>query len=191
LQLAVFLALLSAPFALAQAPPSASPFVSIPAPASDSFRFGARLPTFQVQDLAGRTWNLADVRGKFTLVYIWQPFEASVADRVGPRGRASIGGLPDLADVQLFYDEVRYNPKLQVLTFCSGQKAEAQRYLQNAGYTFPVIADWRLGRTLFPEASGQGPGRLWVVNPQGRLSLAFRQWGLGRVILEMRDAASH
>src|SRR5436305_2021715 len=53
-----------------------SPLQSIePPPASeDSLVFRASLPRFEARDLAGRTWNSADLLGKVTVVQIWGTF---------------------------------------------------------------------------------------------------------------------
>ena len=46
---------------------SESPFLSIPEK-SAGIRFDAQLPSFEAKDIAGRTWRLEDLRGKFTLI---------------------------------------------------------------------------------------------------------------------------
>jgi hypothetical protein len=51
-------------------------FGSVPPAMSDLLQFGAQLPDFEAKDIAGRTWRLEDLRGKYTLVYIWGTFEA-------------------------------------------------------------------------------------------------------------------
>lgn len=80
--------------ALAQTPTSApqngpSPFLSVPQPVSDSLRFGDVLPPFEAKDINGRTWRSEDLRGKFTLIYIWHTFDARTIDRIPARGESS------------------------------------------------------------------------------------------------------
>jgi hypothetical protein len=185
------LLLLTAPVALAQLPSSPateppSPFVPIPPAVSDSLHFGAQLPEFEAKDIQGRTWRLDDLRGKFTLIYIWNTFEARAVDAHDPHVRESISGLPDLPELQRLEDKVRAAKKIQVLTFCNDYDyMHAHDYMKEAKYSFPVIADWVLIKRLFPLQS-----RYWVVNPEGRLSYPFRSWSFGRLLFELESAAA-
>ena len=47
-----------------------SPFLSIP-PEHEGLRFEVQVPPFEAKDIAGRTWRLEDLRGKLTLIYVW------------------------------------------------------------------------------------------------------------------------
>jgi peroxiredoxin len=173
------------PAALAQ-----QPFDPVPPEASDTLRFGDRLPDFEAKDTAGRTWRLTDLRGKFTLIYIFHTFEARAVDKVDPRTRGSLHGLPELPELQRFYDEVKNSRKIQVLAFCRDYDyTHAPAYLKDRPYTFPVIADWTLVGKLFPGGGLQS--RQWLVNPEGRLSYPFRAWSFGRILLEVERAAQH
>jgi len=178
-------AILVALTALAQQPPV---FVSIPPAASDELRFGAPLPPFEAKDIAGKTWRSDDLRGKFTLIYIWGTAEARAVDN-HPHAReiVTIAGLPDLPELQRFYDRVKTAKKIQVLTFCRDYDyTHAPEYMTTRQYTFPVIADWVLMKKLFPDA---GPSRHWLVNPEGRLSEPFRSWTFGRLLFEFERVA--
>src|SRR5438045_2937132 len=54
-------------------------------------------------------------------------------------------GFPDLREIQRFHDKAKLTPHLQVLTFCSDYDyTHAPEYLKQAGYDFPVVADWNL-----------------------------------------------
>ena len=164
-----------------------SPFLSVPPAVSDGLRFGAQLPEFEAKDISGRTWRLEDLRGKFTLIYIWHTFDARWTDRLDPHVRESLRGTPDLPEVQRFYDEVRNAKNIQVLTFCGDYDyMHAHDYIKQTKYRFPVIADWVLINKLFP----QGPGREWLVNPEGRLSYPFRFWSFGRLLFEVEKAVA-
>lgn len=173
------------PAALAQQPP----LLPVPAAAADELRFGAQLPEFEARDIGGRTWRLADLRGKYTVVYIWGALMASATDRLdkrNPHARYSLHGLPDLPELQRFYDKVRTSRNIQVLTFCQDYDyTHAPDYMRQSGHTFPVIADWTLIRKLFPMVMEYA-----VVNPDVRLSNPFREWSLGRVLIEVEKAAA-
>jgi peroxiredoxin len=130
----------------------------------------AQFPEFEAKDISGRTWRLEDLRGKFTVIYFWHTFEARKADTLDPQARQRVQALPDLPEVQRFYDKVRTAKNLQVLTFCSDYDyTHAPAYMKEKQYTFPVIADWVLIEKLFRERAGPGtvlgrqPGRTTVV----------------------------
>jgi peroxiredoxin len=188
------LLLLIVPVALAQQPTSPatdtqSPFLSIPHAASGGLRFGAQLPEFDAKDISGQTWRFEDLRGKLTLIYIWNTFEARATDRLDPHKRESFLGLPDLPELQRFYDKVRNAKDIQVLTFCTDHDyMHAHDYMKQQKYTFPVIADWVLINKLFPRAGGQPP--YWVVNPEGRLSYPFRSWSFGSLLFEVEKTVA-
>ena len=166
---------------------SGSPFFSIPA-ASEGLRFDAQLPPFEATDITGRTWRLEDLRGKFTLIYIWYTFEARAVDAHDPHLR-EIMPLSDLPEVQRFYDKARRTKNIQVLTFCRDYDyMHGSEYMKERKYSFPVIADWVLIKKLFPQAPGKPP--YWVVDKDARLSSPVRALSLGRVLYEIERAAS-
>src|SRR5947209_8571120 len=157
-------------------------FSSIPPPDLNELRFGAQLPDFEAKDTAGRTWTLADLRGKWTVIYVWGTSIARAVDAHDPHFREVIPGLPDLPEVQRFHDKVRDVANLQVLAFCRDYDyTHARDYIKERKYTFPVIADWVLLRKLVPDA---GEPSYWVVNPEGRLSAPFRRWSFGKVLMQ-------
>jgi len=179
------LSLFVAAAALAQQP--TSPFLSIAPAASDSLQFGALLPEFEAKDRQGRTWRSEDLRGKFTLIYIWGASLAQATDTLHRNGRGTLHGLPDIPELQRFYDEVRNAKNIQVLTFCDDYDCtHAHDYMKQSAHTFPVIADWTLVKKLFPGVSTE----YCVINPEGRLSYPFRSWTLGRVLFEVERAAA-
>ncbi len=78
--------------ALAQTPTLApqngpSPFLSVPQPVSDSLRFVDLLPPFEAKDIKGRTWHSEDLRGKFTLIYIWHTSMPARSIAIPARGQ--------------------------------------------------------------------------------------------------------
>lgn len=189
------LLLLVAAAALAQQPsaPAAgasSPFLSIPPAVHDTLQFGPQLPGFAAKDIAGRTWRSQDMLGKYTLVYIWGTYWNA------GQGRSVGWELPQLTELQRFYDKVRNAGNIQVLTFCMDYDyTHAPEYIRQTNFTFPVIADWMLIRKLFGRGNLTG-GRLglvtllWVIDPQGRVSEPFRSWSFGRVLFEVERAAA-
>jgi peroxiredoxin len=178
--------LLIASVALAQQP---SPFVSVPAEVPDTLRFEAPFPEFEAKDIAGRTWRSEDLRGKLTLIYVWGTFEARGTDRLDRHALENLRGLglPNLAQLQSFYDQARTGKRIQVLTFCTDHDyTHAPDYMKQKQYTFPVIADRVLIDKLFPN----GRSRQWLVNPEGRLSNPLGSWSFGHLLLELERTGS-
>ena len=163
-----------------------SPFLAIPQP-SEGLRFQAPLPAFEAKDIAGRTWRLEDLRGKWTLIYVWGTLEARRVDAHAPIVREVIPDLSNLPEVQRFYTQTRQTKNIQVLTFCGDYDyTHAPQYVKEKQYSFPVIADWKLVRKLFPEGSNPPYA---IVDADARLSYPLRSWSFGRVLLELDRAA--
>jgi peroxiredoxin len=164
-----------------------SPFSEVPPPKEDGLRFGAELPAFEVKDTAGKTWTLADLRGKYTVLYLWHTFTAKRIDELDPRRKELYRRhLVDLDEVERVHREVKGSKSIQVLTLCTDYDyTHAPEYMKESGHTFPVIADWVLIKKLVPAG-----GVYWVVNPEGRLSEPFRSWSFSRVFWEVQRAAA-
>ena len=176
-----------------------SPFAAVPPVADGTLRFTGQMPPFEAKDIAGKTWRSQDLRGRFTLVYIWSTQEGRMQDRVDAADVRGIFHFLDLSELQRFYDKVKDNPHLQVVTFCrdyeSGDSAHARDYMRQHGYTFPVITDYisvahvRLGiEDQFPSDWSSGA---WLVNPAGQLSYRVRGWTFGRLLFEAERAAGN
>jgi hypothetical protein len=171
----------------AQETGAAGPFVPV-APASEGVRFEGQIPTFEAKDTTGRMWRTEDLRGKITLVYVWNTFEAREVD-AHARAREVVGGISDLPEVQRFYDKTRGAKNIQTLTFCRDYDyTHAAEYMKERKYSFPVIADWVLVKKLFANAAGNPS--YWVVDREGRLSNPIRSWSLGRVMYEIERMAA-
>jgi hypothetical protein len=186
---AKFLLVLALRVAQAQ---DAATFATIPPAPVDTLRFDRVLPDIDVKDVQGRIWRLQDFRGKFTLVYLWHTFEARAVDAHSGRGHDQLlreMGLPDLKEVQRFHDSAKDTGKLQVLTFCRDYDyTHAPEYMRQAGFEFPVVADWKLiEKFLGPDARSF---QYAVIGPDGKLSAPFRSWTLGRVLFELEAIAA-
>jgi hypothetical protein len=172
-------------------PPDAVTFAAIPPAADDSLRFDRDLPDIEVKDVQGRVWRPQDFRGKYTLVYLWHTFEARAVDTHNRRDQQLMRelGFPDLREVQRFHDKAKDTGKLQVLTFCRDYDyTHAPEYMRQAGFEFPVVADWKLiDSFLGPDGRSF---RYAVIGPEGKLSAPFRSWTLGRVLFELEATAA-
>lgn len=148
-----------------------SPFQAVPVRApEDTLRFVTELPEFEAKDIDGRVWQSADLRGKLTLIDVWSTF-------CGPCRK-------EHPELQRFYEKAKNTPNLQVLTFCMDYDyMHAHVYMKEKQYTFPVIADWKLVKKLFPSEGGLP--QQWVIDGQGRRSAPFRSWTLGRILIEL------
>jgi hypothetical protein len=165
----------------------AGPFDAV-APVSEGLRFEAQVPSFEAKDTTGRMWRSEDLRGKITLVYVWNTFEARDVD-AHARVREVVGGISNLPEVQRFYEKTRGAKNIQTLTFCRDYDyTHAAEYMKERKYSFPVIADWVLVKKLFANAAGIPS--YWVVDREGRLSNPIRSWSLGRVMYEIEKMAS-
>jgi len=158
---------------IASALPAQSPFETIPAALSDTLAFRTPLNDFEAGDLAGKTWGLADLRGRVTVVSIWSTW--------------CLPCRKEAPAIQALSEAARANDKIQVLTFSLDRDPEAVRsYIEERGYTFPVIVDPELAGRLFPAG---GIPNSWVIDRQGRRSDAFRAWTFGRIVLEAEKLA--
>ena len=138
-------------------------FSNVPEAASDALQFGAALPEFEAKDIAGRTWRLADLKGKYTLVHLWDTGTARAKERVAaPVGVFRM--LPNLAEIQRVHEEVKPSGRVQVLTFCMDYDyTHAPEFMKGKPYDFPVFNDFLLPRKLF----GRVSGTYFVSTPRG------------------------
>jgi len=113
--------------------------------------FVKALPDFTAKDLAGRSWQLRDLKGKATFVNFWATWCAPC--------RGEHKGLKDL------HESIRGRKDIQVLTISVDESPGAVRdYLTEQGYTFPVTQAPELADKLFPYA---GLPTNFLVNAQG------------------------
>jgi thiol-disulfide isomerase/thioredoxin len=144
-----------------------------PAP-TDALRFGRPVAEFRTTDLVEHAWRSSDLQGKVTLVDIW-------SSTCGPCRQQH----PAL---QAFHEQAARMNGVQVLTFAlDNDPARVRAYMQEHGYTFPVIARSSLASNLFPTEGGIP--KTFVIDREGRLSAPFREWSFGRVLLEVERFA--
>jgi thiol-disulfide isomerase/thioredoxin len=123
---------------------------ALPKPAP--VQFVQPLPEFSSTDLAGRTWEIKDLKGKGTLINFW-------ATWCGPC-RA------EHPEIQKLHDRLQGNGRLQVLTLSVDENpALVTAYLKEKGFTFPVIHAPLLADRLFPYV---GLPTNFLVNAEGR-----------------------
>lgn len=111
------------------------------------------LPDFQMFDAAGKTWRLADLKGKVTLVNLW-------ATWCGPCRN-------ELPYLQKVFDKVRERDDLAVLTLnADDNPGLVPPFLEENQYTFPVLPAVNYLVKLLPEFSVP---RNWIVDAEGVL----------------------
>ena len=143
----------------------------MPAPAP--LQFVQALPDFSNRDLAGRTWELKDLKGKGTLINFW-------ATWCGPC-RA------EHPEIQKLHDRLKGSNNLQVLTLSVDENPTlVSAYLKEKGFTFPVIHAPLLADRLFPYS---GLPTSFLVNAEGRRTSLYPFGGgeasLRRVLSEL------
>lgn len=147
---------------------------SIPPAHSDTLSFRVPLQDFEAKDLNEHTWRREDLIGKYTVVVVWSTWCLPCRE--------------EQPILQQFYDETKTALNIQVLTFSlDDYPPRVRTYLKTKGYSFPTIADPALERKIFP--TDGGIPMIWVIDPNGRRSEVFRAWKLGRVLLEVEQAA--
>ncbi len=111
------------------------------------------LPDFQMSDAGGKTWRLADLKGKVTLVNLW-------ATWCGPC-------RTELPYLEKLFNKVRDRKDLTVLTLNTDDNLGLiLPFLQENKYTFPVLPAAAYVDKLVPELSIP---RNWIVDADGVL----------------------
>ena len=121
------------------------------------------LPAFSLVDLGGKTWKLADLNGKATLINVW-------ATWCGPC-RA------EHPEFQKLYDSIKDRSDIAILSLNVDEEAGlAAPYMAENHYTFPVL----FGKMVLEAVSGEGGVAIpqnWFVAPSAKLQ--FLQLGYG------------
>jgi len=109
------------------------------------------LPAFSLSDLSGKTWTLADLRGKVVVINLW-------ATWCGPCDA-------ELPQLQKLYDQIKGLPDIQVLTFnLDEDPGIVGPFLKKKGYTFPVLPAYSYVMKLL---NGFSIPQTWLLNGKG------------------------
>jgi thiol-disulfide isomerase/thioredoxin len=121
------------------------------------------LPDFQISDAEGKTWRLADLKGKVTLVNLW-------ATWCGPCRN-------ELPYLQKLFNKVRERKDLVVITLNTDDNpGMILPFLNENKYTFPVLPASGYVAKLVPELSIP---RNWIVDADGVLKMERIGFGNG------------
>jgi thiol-disulfide isomerase/thioredoxin len=140
-----------------------------------------QLPDFEISDAAGKTWRLADFKGKVTLVNLW-------ATWCGPCRQ-------ELPDLQKLFNKVSQRKDLQIITLNTDDNPGLiDPFLKENAYTFPVLPASGYVAKVVPELSIP---RNWIVDSGGVLrmerigfSSSDNNWAEA-VIAEMEKVSGH
>jgi cytochrome c biogenesis protein CcmG/thiol:disulfide interchange protein DsbE len=132
-------------------------------PAADTLweKLDKPLPDFELQDIKGRTWKLADLKGKVTFINIW-------ATWCGPCRL-------ELPYVQKLAERLKGRQDVLVLTLnVDSNLGLIEPYMKKEGLNFPVIPAYSYVESITGVITIP---RNWVVGPDGTLRL--EQVGFG------------
>jgi thiol-disulfide isomerase/thioredoxin len=152
----------------AASPHSATAAPKVPATAVAETQMGwtqmdKPLPDFQLSDAEGKTWRLADLKGKVALVNLW-------ATWCGPCRN-------ELPYLQKLFNKVRERKDLVVLTLNTDDNPGLiMPFLIENKYTFPVLPASGYVAKLVPELSIP---RNWIVDADGVLKMERIGFGNG------------
>jgi thiol-disulfide isomerase/thioredoxin len=130
-------------------------------PATSWEKRGTPLPDFELQDLRGRKWRLADLKGKVAFINIWATWCSPCRE--------------ELPHLQKLHDRLKDRPDVLVLTLnVDTDVGLVEPYVKKNGFSFPVILAYAyvenfLGLISIP--------RNWVIGPDG--TLLIEQVGFG------------
>lgn len=115
---------------------------------------GERFPVaeFEAKDLSGRTWRLADLKGKVAYVNIWTTW-------CGPC-RAEMPGIQKLHE--LWKDR---KDRMVLTVSADLHEALAREFLRDYKYTFPVLHGTAVAEKFFPPIAFP---QNWLIDPEGR-----------------------
>ncbi len=115
-----------------------------------------KLPEFAITDVAGKSWKLADLKGKVTLINLWATWCAPCRE--------------ELPLLQKLFDRVKDRPEIRVLTLNTDDNSGLiEPFLKENHYTFPVLPARDYVDTIVPALSIP---RNWIVDKNGVLKSA-------------------
>jgi thiol-disulfide isomerase/thioredoxin len=121
------------------------------------------LPDFQISDAEGKTWRMADLKGKVALVNLWATWCGPCRD--------------ELPYLQKLFNKVRERKDLVVITLNTDDNPGLiLPFLTENKYTFPVLPASGYVAKLVPELSIP---RNWIVDADGVLKMERIGFGNG------------
>ena len=121
------------------------------------------LPDFRISDAEGKTWSLADLKGKVALVNLWATWCGPCRD--------------ELPYLQKLFNKVRERKDLVVITLNTDENPGLiLPFLSEHKYTFPVLPASGYVTRLVPELSIP---RNWIVDADGVLKMERIGFGNG------------
>ena len=113
------------------------------------------LPEMHVPDATGRTWTLADFKGKSTFVFLW-------ATWCGPCWR-------ELPGMQKLYEAVKDRPDVQAISLSMDENpAIVERFMRERKFSFPVLVSKSYVERVLPEVM---MGQTWLVDQEASIRL--------------------
>jgi peroxiredoxin len=113
------------------------------------------LPQMQVPDGAGRTWTLADFKGKTTFVFLWATW--------------CVPCWRELPGVQKVYDAVKGRSDVQAVTLSVDENpAIVERFMKERKFNFPVLVSKSYVEQVLPEIS---LGQTWLIDQSATIRL--------------------
>ena len=107
---------------------------------------------FEAKDMSGRTWRLADLKGKVAYVNVWTTWCTPC------RG--------EMPGIQKLYDRWKERKDRVVLTISADfHEAIAREFLREYKYTFPVVHGSTVAEKFFPPIAFP---QNWLIDPEGR-----------------------
>jgi thiol-disulfide isomerase/thioredoxin len=114
------------------------------------------LPPFTIKDVTGKSWTLADLKGKTTLINLWATWCAPCRD--------------ELPLLQKLYDRVKDRKDIVVLTLNTDDNPGLiDPFLKENQYNFPVLPARDYVDSIIPSLAIP---RNWIVNKEGILTSA-------------------
>ena len=125
------------------------------------------LTALNAHDLSGKTWTIAELKGKKTLINVWATWCEPCRQ--------------ELPYVQKLYEQTKERNDIQVITISTDEDPGLlDPFLKAGNYTFPVL----LAKTLVDDlTAGVSIPRNWVVDATGVL----REEGIGFSATEWPD----
>ncbi|MBI4890313.1 MAG: TlpA family protein disulfide reductase [Acidobacteria bacterium] len=108
---------------------------------------------FTLQDLAGKSWHLSELKGKVVLVNFWATW--------CPPCRK------EMPDLEALYRENKAKG-LIVLAISDEDRAKVEPFIKEKSYSFPILLD--TGRTVSDQLHIEGIPKTFIYNRQGKLA---------------------